>query len=340
MRSNLLLAIVALLGITAIAELGLRGIGFSYHLYPQEIEFGAPKPTRIKNFFQVDRDLYWVPKPYFESLDRARQSRPKLIFMGDSCTQFGRYDEAFAELWADRHDTSLSYTNLGVGGWSSYQGLHQLERDILPLTPRVITIYYGWNDHWIGFGIQDKDVRWINSSPIFALLEASRVAQLVSKAYVAVKGENEQWPLRVSPEDFRRNLTDLVRLAREHGITPVLLTAPTSHEVGKEPAYLTKRHLKRLEDLVPLHQRYAAIVREVARIENVVLCDLIEDFAKQPSKQLHTEYFLEDGIHLQPAGNAFLASRLYACFEANGLLEKLLSSGVDSARAPEVGPSP
>jgi hypothetical protein len=45
-----------------------------------------------------------------------------------------------------------------VGGYTTYQGLRQLERDVATLHPVIATFYYGWNDHWIGFGIEDRDV--------------------------------------------------------------------------------------------------------------------------------------------------------------------------------------
>jgi hypothetical protein len=54
---------------------------------------------------------------------------------------------------ADRAPSPAHGVKLAVGGWASEQGLRQFRRDVLPLHPRVVmTIYYGWNDHWIAFG--------------------------------------------------------------------------------------------------------------------------------------------------------------------------------------------
>ena len=330
MTGRLLLASGAVLLSLLLGEGVLRAIGFSYHLYPQEIEFGAPSPQRIRNFFEADRDLFWVSRDYFDRLEEARGRRVALVFLGDSCTQFGTYPERFAERVGARHGSPPTWVELGVSGWSTHQGLAQLRRDVVPIAPRVATIYYGWNDHWVGFGVEDADVSWIHSSAWFRLLEASRLAQLFTRAGVAARGGRQERPLRVPPGDFRDNLTEMVRVAREHGIVPVLLTAPTSLERGSEPARLAQRHVRSLSDVVPLHARYVSLVREVAAAEDVVLCDLARDFEQVPRPRLRSEYFRRDGIHLRPSGDEYLAELLYGCFEANDLLGTLF----DVARPP------
>ena len=66
----------------------------------------------------------------------------------------------------------------------------------------------------------------------------------------------------------------MVRLARDRGAVPVLVTAPSSHRPGNEPSFLRdENYLKELDDLIPLHQEYVAIVRELAEEEGVILCD-------------------------------------------------------------------
>ena len=315
---------------TAIAigaiELVLRMSGFSYQLYPEKIEFGAPTPEQIESGFLVDRDLLWVTKDYFEKLDAARATPPSVVFMGDSCTEWGDYEWYFQDLIRQTLpavQANYSYATLGVPAWTSYQGLRQLERDVLPLMPRVITVYFGWNDHWKGFGIQDKDVARVNSSKLFRFQKYSRFVQLVTKAYVGAS-RDEGPLLRVSPKDFRSNLTEMARMAKANDITMVLLTAPTSLEKGKEPEYLKKRHMDDLANLIPLHQQYVAIVREVARSENVVLCDLANVFEGFSQERLRTKLFEEDGIHARDEGDQLIAVELYRCFRQHGLLNRIL----------------
>ena len=103
----------------------------------------------------------------------------------------------------------------------------------------------------------------------------------------------------------------------------MLLTAPSSHEPGREPDFLAGRFLRRAEDLVPLHQEYVAIVREVAATHDVVLCDLARGFEALPTEQLSDPLLRDDGIHPTPAGDELIARLLYDCFESANLLSAL-----------------
>lgn len=324
----MLAAIVGLLAALTCAEVGLRALRYSFAVYPKSVEFGWPDPVMMENLFKPDEQLLWVPhdpQPYQEILERLREMPPDVVFMGDSCTQWGKYDRHLIELIEQRHPGKTSRgVNVGVAGWSSFQGMQQLQRDVLGARPKVITIYFGWNDHWIGLGVEDKQAADVAASPLFAF-RWFRVAQLLTAVHLAVKKKlSTEQPQRVAPDDFRANLTQMVRQARAAGSEPVLITAPSSHRVGKEPYYLGERHLRKLTDLVPLHQRYVNIVREVAASEKATLADLERDFARIPDDQLTGVYFQHDGIHLEEAGDRKIAELLYACFEQHGLLERIL----------------
>ncbi|MEQ1896946.1 MAG: GDSL-type esterase/lipase family protein [Vicinamibacterales bacterium] len=311
-------ATVALL----LCELLLRLAGFEFGLYPTRVQVGWPDPLTLRRQYEVDRQLLWVPKTYSSTLAAARRTRPTVVFMGDSCTEFGHYDTSFALLVTERHPgASPRFANVGVGGWSSHQGVQQLERDIVSLRPRVVTFYYGWNDHWSSFGVADKDIGRFNLEHSGVLLQLSRfrVAQLINRAVFATTVRRVRGQVRVSLSDFRSNLTRLVRTARAHDIVPVLLTAPSSHRPGAEPAYLAERWLDDLHDLVPLHQRYVQAVRDVAASEQAPLVDLEAEFARLPGPELDA-LFKMDGIHLTEAGDRRIARVLYERFLAMDLI--------------------
>ncbi|MBW1713872.1 MAG: hypothetical protein JRJ59_12065, partial [Deltaproteobacteria bacterium] len=313
-----------------LGELGLRLMGFSFQLYLTEIEFGWPDPVKVRVSFVPDKDLLWVKKGYYYSLEKAAQKRPQVIFMGDSCTDFGSYDKYFAELVNVRFQgRSLSFLNAGVGGWSSFQGLEQLKRDLVKLKPKVVTIYYGWNDHWASFGVEDKNIRHIALSSSVSLNNL-RTVQLISK--LLAKKRTKLGRNRVSIEDYQANLTQMVRICRRNDIVPVLITAPTSHQPGSEPEYLKERYLRSLSDLVPLHQKYLAVVRKVAADQGAVLCDLERRLAELPQDQLKTKYFKGDGIHPTDQGDRLIARYLFECFEKNGLFKLIFSQ---AERPPE-----
>ena len=313
---GVLVGTVALL--LAVVEGALRLVGFSYVLYPEEIEFGAPDPVLLETGFLEDDELFWVTPNYREKLAELTRKRPEIVFMGDSCTQFGTYDQELAGLVERRLGRKLEYGNVGVAGWTSHQGLAQLERDVVGLAPRVVTLYYGWNDHWIGFGIEDKGVSRIKK--VFSSRWSDfRTVQLATQARVAFDAWHTAYPNRVSLADFRSNLGRMARLALTAGIRPVLLTAPTSIREGEEPDYLASRWLRELSELRPLHDAYASAVREAAKQHGAALCDLELLYSNLPRPEQEAA-FMKDGIHFTPEGSRRTAAFLFECLEQDGLL--------------------
>jgi lysophospholipase L1-like esterase len=314
-----LAAKIGLLAVSAVAAFALgegilRAGGFAFEIAPETVEFGWPDPVVLKEHYAGDPDLFWVLKDYDSRLRRHAPGSLDIVFMGDSCTEFSGYPRLLVErLSADHPEREIRGLKLAVGGWSSFQGLQQMKRDIVPLGPRVVTVYYGWNDHWIGFGVEDKQVHRITRWPRGRFREL-RLSQLVFKSRLALLARRSgDPPKRVTASDFRENLRQIVALARQHGIVPVLLTAPTSHRSGAEPARLGERWLRDRRELVPLHQAYVAMVREVAASERAILCDLAAEFEEVPRGR-RGAYFWDDGIHLLWEGTRKVSEILYECF--------------------------
>jgi lysophospholipase L1-like esterase len=310
-RRVLIIFLISVAAALIVGELELRVIGFSYRTFPT-VQFGWPEPEMIAQQYVPDPQLFWVTKDYQEQLAGARKSNVAVVFMGDSCTQFGTYPTHVLERLGMDRPALATGVNLAVGGWSTEQGLAQFERDVLPLHPKVITIYFGWNDHWIALGPPDEAAT--PSPVVFCLSQHSRLAQLVAKVRLGLTSTSTaQRPNRVNLDRYRRNLETMVRLAQKDGIVVVLITAPSSHVKGSEPSYLATRHLRTLSELVPLHQAYVKTTREVALREGATLCDAVAAFETfSPPRE---QYFIRDGIHLSQAGNQQMARLVTECIE-------------------------
>lgn len=314
---NLGLAAATLGFFCLIVELALRLSGFEFVLKPDDIEFGQPHREAIRIGFQEDPDLFWVPKSYAANLERLRRERPPWLLLGDSCVQLGEYDRFLAQRAAATGRGEVAYGNLAVAGWSTFQGRQQVRRDVPGLQPRLVTLSYGWNDHWVGFGLDDKTVA--QTMDIFSRRWSElRWVQLLTRALVEYRAGDTRYPNRVALDDFKANMTDMVRRLRDVGAEPVILTAASNHRPGEEPAGLTDRWLLSLDDLIPLHQAYVDAQRRVAAETGAPLCDLAASFAALPPEQ-RAPLFMDDGIHYTPAGSAEVARRLDACFERDGL---------------------
>ncbi len=309
---GIFISLVSLLVSAALCEVVLRLFDIPSQPFLEEVQFGWPDPQTVRDRYTRDRELFWIPKHYATTIAAAQHNRPHIVFLGDSCTEFSSYPAKVVEGIRRRtEDKNVRGLSVGVGGWSSAQGLRQLERDIIPLSPKIVTVFFGWNDHWKHFGASDLDVAWVGAPVFFAPLRLSTV-ELVKRAYVT--HYSDPHGVRVPLPDFTRILQRMVATSRRNGIKTLLVTAPTSHVPGKEPAYLAKRWVYDLRDLVPTHKLYVNAIREVAASTGAHLCDVADYFEKLPAHQREKDYMSNDGIHLTPTGNNLLADLLTDCF--------------------------
>lgn len=323
---SLLLMVGSLLICVSVIELVLRLQGFRYQFRATVIEGTVPDPENFYEGYTVDRDLIWVPQGYYEGIEKMTAVKINILFLGDSCTQFGNYDRFFANrITAAFPGKGLNVGNFGVAGWTTHQGVMQMKRDVTRIKPDVVTIYYGWNDHWNSIGIDDEQVSWLNASPLFNF-QSLRLVQLITKAYVGFHiRQQDRPPLRVPIESFRSNLIEMVATARSMDTIPVLLTAPAGHQEGQEPDFFALRWVNEPEELIPRHTEYVNTVHQVAKEKNVILCDLAAEFDKLPKEVVKNKLFMEDGVHLTGEGNKVIADLLFESFRKNDLFKEFFN---------------
>lgn len=301
------------------AELALRAFGLPTG-GTEGLRFEVQQVGRVPTVYPADPELLWVNPAYAGRLQAARARRPWVIFMGDSCTELGGYPKAFVtRLSAARGPEPIVWLNAGTSGWSSYQGLTQFRRDLAPLRAPLVTVYYGWNDHWIGVGLEDREVAAGRGAR--GGRSGSRLVELGARALSLVR-RGRTAPRRVPLDQYRDNLRSLCAEIRSGGGVPVLLTAPSSHEAGAEPKLLRGKWVRELSDLIPLHAAYVDATREVARSEGVALCDLAEAAARLDTG-VRRAMFEADGIHPNRKGAPWVANLLYDRLEAEGLLDRI-----------------
>jgi lysophospholipase L1-like esterase len=309
--ARVLLALAGVLLALGTAEGALRAAHFHFDLVPS-LQFGWPDAVALRDAYSPDPDLVWVTRDYKATLKDARRTHPAIVFMGDSCTEFASYPSRVLATLQSAGAPLTTGVKLGVGGWSSEQGLEQLRRDVIPLHPKIITLYYGWNDHWAAMGLTDPEI--VRADRLMGLAHVSRVVQLWLRLETNMAARRTPRPNRVPLPRYEQNLRSLVAEARAAGITPILITAPSNHVPGHEPPYLAQRHLRSLSELVPLHTTYVEATRRIARETRAPVCDAAAAFASLP--QPHDAYFQRDGIHLTETGDREMAKLVSGCVMA------------------------
>ena len=186
--------------------------------------------------------------------------------------------------------------NLGVHGYSALQGLRLFQRLGPQLKPDVVTVFFGWNDHWLATQ-PDRSRLAVRMGPwlgrLYHQLRGKRsfmfLSSILNPALRWRAGPGDRG-LRVPPEEYRATLAQFIRAVRAAGAIPVLITAPRR---GQSPELFKKSYAWSITEAEQIHDRYVEITRDVARQQNAALLDLAALFAGPECDG----YFAPDGIH-------------------------------------------
>jgi lysophospholipase L1-like esterase len=238
----------------------------------------------------------------FRDLEFQREKPPsafRIICLGDSWTfganvgQEQAYPQQLNRLL--RHtfpEADFEVLNLGVLGYSSFQGLELLNLTAFDLDPDLIVIAFAMNDASLA-GYRDKDMPNYSENTTTAqraahLLDKSEIYQLLK--YIALRLKHnpisisqqlqavhdsaqkpdeavdyeimEPW-IRVSPEDYRENILQMISLAKSRQISTILLYNQLSDDAGEVAG------IGFLGSTSP----YKLILEDISRSEDVQLVD-------------------------------------------------------------------
>ncbi len=233
----------------------------------------------------------------FRDAEFPREKRPstfRIVCLGDSWT-FGAnvgQDQAYPQrlealLRREFPSADFEVFNLGVLGYSSYQGLELLRRTAIHWVPDLVVIGFAMNDAKVD-GYRDKDMpafrhpltvamaihhvldkleiykllRWVAlvireqpKPPAYYIKAMAESAETEAKAGGGGEANAtvdydkfEPWT-RVSPRDYESNLREMIRLARSRNARAILL----ANELWATP--------------------YRAVLEKVSRAEGVPLVD-------------------------------------------------------------------
>lgn len=236
----------------------------------------------------------------------------RVLCLGDSCTFGGAhpYPEFLQAILDRRYDPGrVEVLNAGVIGYTSLHGLRWFRRDLEPLRPDVVVVYFGWNDMWRVFdsAIRDwfrRDVAgqgWPFRSYLFE-------AAARSWSFLKNRAQAGEVPLQVPPDRYRRILEEFADLGARDSFTTIYVAAPSGFDDDRTPQWMIDKGFVARGDSAPaLRRRYNDVVREVAAARGLPLAACDVDFAAAGGRALFARPD-EDPIHPNERGYQRIAT--------------------------------
>jgi lysophospholipase L1-like esterase len=173
----------------------------------------------------------------------------RILLLGDSAPVglgLHKREEAFGEQLIEilnQRNPGKNYelVNAAVSGYTSLQGLTYLKNYGLRYSPDLIIIYFGNNDASKNGYISDRELLNRNPQLVGFLGTLNRLAtyRLLKEFILPIKAslenklkkdEKRQVVVRVSPEDYCRNIEEMIKLAKANNIKIILVNVPVSVE--------------------------------------------------------------------------------------------------------------
>ena len=301
---KLALAFAGVVVFLVVAELALRLMNYSYT--PLRIET-IKRYTEWRYFhsyedrhFIYDPDLFWRPRPGIPLFNaHGFRGRPlpvghgvnevRIFAVGDSNT-LGWYGEKngnwpmYLEELLTQEYPDLTVQNAGISGYSSFQGLRRV-KEILEFQPDLILFSFGAND---AMRVAMSDAEYARRATYSLALERLMLKFRVGHLLRAILdrpwgGARERVVPRVSLEEYRANLLELIRTCRRRQVTVVVLTRPFT---GPSP------HEWWWKNFAP---QYNEAVLQVARHQGVPVIDVFAAFQRRDALFIDESHLTEDG---------------------------------------------
>ncbi|MCX8070847.1 MAG: SGNH/GDSL hydrolase family protein [Candidatus Binatia bacterium] len=317
-------------------------------------------------FWVCDPVLGFRASPYFEQLGvklnrlglrgpdptREKRGEVQVLALGDSCT-FGilpdpktvlsaPYPELLARRGAERWgEGRLQVINAGVPGYSTLQALLLLRSKLRSLRPDLVTVRFGWNDHFAGGRLAQLSYRepvspvlllaedWLLTTELYAF--ARRLGMELTyrnSSETAPPRPPTSWQPSVPLPEYEHYLRRLAQVARSRGAQVWFITAPDALSLPGQlarfeslpPGAPARRALffnghKSFQELLEVHEMYREATRRVAKELGVLLIDAALAYQGYNPKELFDD---SDVVHPLLLGHQI---------EAGLLLDQLVASG-------------
>jgi len=261
------------------------------------------------------------------------ENKKRIICLGDSITfgwgvdQFLTYPVHLEWMLNSMNNGQFEVINAGVPGYTSRQGLVFFTKKLLKLKPAYVIISFGANDSTSAPVSDKQSIRYKSiSATLHNLFSFSRIYTLMRGSMLPLKktlhrynepGRNIDVVNRVSPDDYYKNILEIVEVAQKNGCKPILLVTT------EEDEYSSKMFMVASEKRILLVKGYLSILahkREIMTDKRFInLRKTYINLLGEPNLMAHPDYFLfVDPVHPSAIGHKIMAEKI---FEKLQLLE-------------------
>ena len=332
-KKYVLWPLASVVGFLVIIELVLLLAGIDPH--PQGRDFTVNRAPDYPRVFLKDKDLIWRLRPsqtitseFFKGktyrINRQgfrggdfeiEKKGLRVAVLGNSCA-FGwsvTYEETFADILRQKLIGSgienAQVYNFAVPGYSSFQGKRNHRKYIRDYEPDILIVAFGWNDQWLAANARPDNKQKMPPTAIIAMqniLARFRFYRLYKSLIFSILPGSDSEDgagrlARVSLNDFKVNLSEIIDTARSDGARVILLTSP----IPSLPTYYGTRGRSFLHEN---HQFYNDVVRETAAVNSVGLVDLAAIFDRYDNLFDDVE---KDPFHYNSRGHDLAAVEIF-----------------------------
>ncbi len=327
-----------------IAEILFRLIDFQ-KVYPERAFLLNPELS-YPRYYKKDSELFWRIRPNqtikgkffvdgvyqinskgYREREFSTEKTPgttRIICLGNSCT-FGwkvNLDQTYPKVLEKLLNQNLpqpefEVIDAGMTGYSTFQGVRFLKREILAFHPDIITFSYGWND-MCPSEREDKDQKFppqwllnlddfLSQSRFYSFLKFEIMSLLKSRKQT----QNEKKIVyRVSLKDYQTNLKELAKIAESAGIKVFFLSSPVSSaKVFLGPGKTSKPHIA--------NKYYNKALKETTSELSLPLMDVALLFEDRGDLYDNGR---EEFIHYNSKGHQVIADAIYRYFQEQGIV--------------------
>ena len=187
--------------------------------------FGAAQAEEIKDFpnlarFQAENTQLISAKP-----DKAR-----VVFMGDSITQF--WDTGAQNIFTNQH-----FINRGISGQTTSQMLLRFRQDVVALKPQKVVILAGTNDIAGNTGPVSLETIMGNIKSMAEIAKANKIEVVLCKLLPA---DHYYWSpdIKPAPQIAQLNI-EIVKYAKANNLKVIDYYTPMVNEKGGLPTTLS-----------------------------------------------------------------------------------------------------